>query len=455
MPRASSGVYTLPAGNPVVTGTTIQSTWANTTMSDVGNELTNSLDRGGRGGMTAALKAINGSVATPGYVFTDETTSGFSRPSAGQVSGSILGAEVFRMLAGQFAVPLGSAGTPSLSFFGDANTGMWSPSADTIAWGTGGVERFRTASAVALTAYGVSGNPVAVFVGPTGGGGVIQVVDGQAGSRAWGLEVGRVAIGTFGIYDNNAGFTRFSINSTGNVSIPSPDTAATLGLRGAAGTFGIQTIDTPAATASGGLEFYRNGTLDAYLGIIGAANELIVGSAQRDFILRTVAGKVLLSADNGATAGLALTTDHRLYGSALHNNAGSVTGTTNQYIASGTYTPTLTNVANAGGGLTANASQWTRVGNVVTVSGSLQVTLTVGTANTSTSVGITLPIASNLTNATQCAGTGISGGGGASGIETNGQISGDVTNDRATLRFNASGSASIRDVYYTFTYVIL
>jgi hypothetical protein len=47
--RNSGGTYSLPTGNPVVTGTTITSTWANGTLTDIGTELTNSLDRQGRG----------------------------------------------------------------------------------------------------------------------------------------------------------------------------------------------------------------------------------------------------------------------------------------------------------------------------------------------------------------------------------------------------------------------
>lgn len=59
MPRNASGVYTLPSGNPVVSGTTIESTWANTTMTDVGNEITNSIDKGGRTSPTANLPMNN------------------------------------------------------------------------------------------------------------------------------------------------------------------------------------------------------------------------------------------------------------------------------------------------------------------------------------------------------------------------------------------------------------
>lgn len=48
MSRNGSGVYTLPVGNPVVSGTPIASSWANTTLTDIGNELTNSIDKSGR-----------------------------------------------------------------------------------------------------------------------------------------------------------------------------------------------------------------------------------------------------------------------------------------------------------------------------------------------------------------------------------------------------------------------
>ena len=55
MPRNGSGTYTLPAGNPVVTGTTISSTWANTTLSDIGTSLTNSIAKDGQTKPTANL----------------------------------------------------------------------------------------------------------------------------------------------------------------------------------------------------------------------------------------------------------------------------------------------------------------------------------------------------------------------------------------------------------------
>lgn len=56
MSRNGSGTYTLPAGNPVVTGTTISSTWANNTLSDIANAITGSVAADGQTTMTGALQ---------------------------------------------------------------------------------------------------------------------------------------------------------------------------------------------------------------------------------------------------------------------------------------------------------------------------------------------------------------------------------------------------------------
>lgn len=48
MSRNGSGTYSLPVGNPVVTGTTITSTWANTTLTDIASALTDSLAADGQ-----------------------------------------------------------------------------------------------------------------------------------------------------------------------------------------------------------------------------------------------------------------------------------------------------------------------------------------------------------------------------------------------------------------------
>ena len=55
MSRNGTGTYTLPAGNPVVTGTTISSTWANNTLSDIATALTQSLAKDGQTVPTANI----------------------------------------------------------------------------------------------------------------------------------------------------------------------------------------------------------------------------------------------------------------------------------------------------------------------------------------------------------------------------------------------------------------
>ena len=55
MSRNGTGTYTLPAGNPVVTGTTISSTWANTSLSDIATALTQSLAKDGQTVPTANI----------------------------------------------------------------------------------------------------------------------------------------------------------------------------------------------------------------------------------------------------------------------------------------------------------------------------------------------------------------------------------------------------------------
>jgi hypothetical protein len=59
MSRNGSGTYTLPAGNPVVTGTTISSTWANNTLNDIAATLTDSVAADGQTPMTGDLD-LNG-----------------------------------------------------------------------------------------------------------------------------------------------------------------------------------------------------------------------------------------------------------------------------------------------------------------------------------------------------------------------------------------------------------
>ena len=79
MPRDGAGLYTLPAGNPVVTLTPIATAWANGTFNDVASALTDSLSRSGLGGMTSAFKVVDGTIGAPGFGYINEPGNGFWR----------------------------------------------------------------------------------------------------------------------------------------------------------------------------------------------------------------------------------------------------------------------------------------------------------------------------------------------------------------------------------------
>lgn len=144
-----------------------------------------------------------------------------------------------------------------------------------------------------------------------------------------------------------------------------------------------------------------------------------------------------------------------------HNDTGGLQGgTANQYyhltsalstfigaLVGSVYTPTLTNVANLDGS-TAYECQYMRVGGTVVVSGKVDVNPTAPAALTQ--LGISLPIASNLGAAEDCAGTAF-----ASGIAGQGAaIRGDVANDRAEMVW-ISADVTNQPMYFTFAYQII
>lgn len=137
------------------------------------------------------------------------------------------------------------------------------------------------------------------------------------------------------------------------------------------------------------------------------------------------------------SSGVKIGGDGRLYGLSLHNNVGAVTGTTNQYVASGTYTPTMTNFANCSSATASGVWKWMRVGNVVTFSGNFSVTIT--TSSLVTQVGVSLPIPSNLTGANDLTGA-VSNLNAGTTLASAAFCNGDGTNDRANVQFSAGAS---------------
>lgn len=169
-------------------------------------------------------------------------------------------------------------------------------------------------------------------------------------------------------------------------------------------------------------------------------------SSGTDAFIRSVQNVPMkLQAYEGAGE-VAVTGDGRFYGLALHNNPGSVTGTTNQYIASGTYTPTLTNVTNISSS-TAFVNTWKRVGNVVHVAGAVSITSTAGGL---CYLEMSLPIASSFTNEYHLAGVGVGQGTATAGDHLS--LTADVTDDRVQAIWSALSATTI---VFTYTYQYL
>jgi hypothetical protein len=116
-------------------------------------------------------------------------------------------------------------------------------------------------------------------------------------------------------------------------------------------------------------------------------------------------------------------------------------------IFTGTYTPTLFNTTNVAAS-TAFVAQYMQVGNMVTVSGRVDIDPT--NNNQQTILGMSLPVATNLATAEQCAGAiNCATVAGASAA-----ILGDPVNDRALIEF-VSASVANQAFFFQFMYQVI
>lgn len=211
-------------------------------------------------------------------------------------------------------------------------------------------------------------------------------------------------------------------------------------------------------TTIGSHAVVQSGDVVARLVGQGSDGDQFHAVARMDFIVDGTPGDndmpgriVFLTTPDGSTtpvANLTISNDGRIFGAALHNNAGAVTGATNQYLASGTYTPELFNTTNVA--VSANYQcQWLRVGNVVTVSGKVDIDPTLAG---NTVLGISLPIASNLGSDEDLAGAASAPGAAAQGAA----LLGDAANNRATMQYVAIAAAlGNLSYYFTFIYEVI
>ena len=188
MSRNGSGVYSLPAGNPVVTGTTIASSWANNTMNDLAAALTDSVAADGQTPMTGNLdlnthKVVNlvaGSASGEAVEFAQFKTPTFT----GNVTMSSTG---FALIpAGTTAErPVSPANgqiryNTTTSQFEGYQGGAWGQLGGG-ATGGGGDEVFVENGVTVTTSYTLTTNKNASSVGPItiNSGAVVTVPSGQ------------------------------------------------------------------------------------------------------------------------------------------------------------------------------------------------------------------------------------------------------------------------------------
>lgn len=101
MPRDSNGLYTLPAGNPVISGSVITPTWANPTMNDLGDEMSDSLSRSGQGGMLVPFEFTDGDQSNPGMSWTAEPSTGFYRAGTLDMRATVGAQDVAQFVFGE------------------------------------------------------------------------------------------------------------------------------------------------------------------------------------------------------------------------------------------------------------------------------------------------------------------------------------------------------------------
>lgn len=92
-----NGTFVPPTGQPVVSGTVIQSGTFNNLVTDIGNTFNNVLPRDGQAAMAGQLKLVDGSANVPGIAFNSESSTGLFRPSTGTMAFVAGGVENLRI----------------------------------------------------------------------------------------------------------------------------------------------------------------------------------------------------------------------------------------------------------------------------------------------------------------------------------------------------------------------
>lgn len=342
----------------------------------------------------------DGLVGTPGLAFASDTDSGLFRAGANDIRLVSGGAATIVSIAtgvNTLAVD-GATGSPAYTFFADTDTGMWRVGANRLALSVGGAALFD----LSATFLDINTVPLRLQNGTVGAPALTFSGDPDVG-------IYYIAADQFGFATN--GVLRLDIRNSGLVM----NTGTVLFVQdGLVGTPGFAF----AADADTGI--YRVG-----------ANVLGIAS-NGTFVASFNTGEIRLDSP-------------LLRANGIHNGT-APTGSANQYIASGTYSPTISNTSGVAASTT-RVCQWMRVGNVVTVSGSVEIDPSAATVT----FELSLPVASNFAATNQLGGILVFNYGPPQDF---GMIRASPANDTAACAAFVAGTANT-DVPFTFTYVVI
>jgi hypothetical protein len=337
MSRDGLGTYNLPAGNPVVTGTTISSTTQNTTMSDIASALTQSVSKDGQTTMTGTLNmgtnAISGvtSLTITGGVVGPVLSVG--APSSG------VAASITAVAAGVVQSWTDGTVTATATFNGTAFS-IGPTSAHTLNLATNGSNRVAVTSAgnVTINAPG-SGNTLSLTSVAGGFGILVNDVSGQGqtfrnATNTTGFDLGLLGgTGDATAYVTNrfaanlmlgtSNSTRVQIGSAGNVTVNAPSSGSPLAINGIAAT-NVAMIARAGTTTGAmfdswsntggllwaGLESSAGGVLftgsSAYAAVLGTENSTSLQLGTNAAIRLSIASTGAVTINNPASSGAAL-----------------------------------------------------------------------------------------------------------------------------------------------------